>query len=570
MGKKSRKKSCNSAATTSGNADLSSSVESAIQNLVAETTPQQGWASELKAAEKAYKRKPNDVDVILRLLKCLLVMRHWEKGTQVTKDVRTFVVKNENTTDDKKRKFLELSQQLQQIKPRRPMSNDDKDFCRQVFGGTSPDNCLHPQDSFCNLGPLHYAALSGEVEYFERLVALGASIDYPPLPIEKVRLQLSPQDLRNKTVAPKSWTALLLVCSTLAMGARVPLRHLKKQLENHVEIAIQLVKLGADTSAVLGADEEQLHQSIFSPYRQLGVLGKTAFELAKMSKRKELVDAMIEFQNQDLLKEKVQCRCGSRLPLKTCHGCDFDEERHLMREDDCGRLYFRYSPLAPCPCNQTKKTHYDCCWDGATMRFNNDRTAELFGHHKIHNTTETSLMFNDLMKRKLGIEDDGPDLSGVLVGTGDMSSEVTTKLADRFRTEAGAAKFHNVFNMLPKNRRFDPQVYAGCLERISNCFFWRDDHWKIDKPELLVRVKEWNQALEQYCDDEGLTSQQRENVIRLHKASPLAPCGNPGCSLVETKVKEFQRCGRCRTISYCSRNCQGKHWKAGHKKECFI
>ncbi|MCL7026115.1 hypothetical protein MKW94_003246, partial [Papaver nudicaule] len=35
-------------------------------------------------------------------------------------------------------------------------------------------------------------------------------------------------------------------------------------------------------------------------------------------------------------------------------------------------------------------------------------------------------------------------------------------------------------------------------------------------------------------------------------------CGNPANS----------RCSRCKSIRYCSRDCQIQHWRAGHKLEC--
>jgi hypothetical protein len=32
--------------------------------------------------------------------------------------------------------------------------------------------------------------------------------------------------------------------------------------------------------------------------------------------------------------------------------------------------------------------------------------------------------------------------------------------------------------------------------------------------------------------------------------------------------REFRRCGSCRCFAYCSRECQLKHWREGHKDEC--
>lgn len=39
-------------------------------------------------------------------------------------------------------------------------------------------------------------------------------------------------------------------------------------------------------------------------------------------------------------------------------------------------------------------------------------------------------------------------------------------------------------------------------------------------------------------------------------------CGISGTS--------HMRCGQCRIYRYCSKDCQKKHWKAGHKEECQL
>ena len=45
-------------------------------------------------------------------------------------------------------------------------------------------------------------------------------------------------------------------------------------------------------------------------------------------------------------------------------------------------------------------------------------------------------------------------------------------------------------------------------------------------------------------------------------------CGNPECSKVETKHKEFKRCSSCKVKCYCSENCQRANWKI-HKIVCI-
>lgn len=42
----------------------------------------------------------------------------------------------------------------------------------------------------------------------------------------------------------------------------------------------------------------------------------------------------------------------------------------------------------------------------------------------------------------------------------------------------------------------------------------------------------------------------------------------PTCGQEEQKLGEFKRCGGCKNVYYCSRKCQVRDWKAGHKQKC--
>ena len=64
---------------------------------------------------------------------------------------------------------------------------------------------------------------------------------------------------------------------------------------------------------------------------------------------------------------------------------------------------------------------------------------------------------------------------------------------------------------------------------------------------------------------------------KIKKAAPLAikddedliveTCSNPACKKVETRFGQFNVCSACRSVYYCSRECQLADWKA-HKKAC--
>ena len=46
---------------------------------------------------------------------------------------------------------------------------------------------------------------------------------------------------------------------------------------------------------------------------------------------------------------------------------------------------------------------------------------------------------------------------------------------------------------------------------------------------------------------------------------PLTPCA---CCQKCALGYKLHRCSRCKRAHYCSRECQSKHWKRGHKREC--
>jgi MYND finger len=138
------------------------------------------------------------------------------------------------------------------------------------------------------------------------------------------------------------------------------------------------------------------------------------------------------------------------------------------------------------------------------------------------------------------------------------------------RTRESSEHFRELVDSFgPKSnmKTWDRLVYAECMDRLAEPFYWKDVHWDVDKPELLRRADLWNSMLLQYCDDAGLVGEGREWVVKVHRANPCAPCGCVGCNEVEEKVREFQRCGQCKRIAYCSRACQKKDW-AAHKQAC--
>ncbi|KDN47694.1 hypothetical protein RSAG8_03484, partial [Rhizoctonia solani AG-8 WAC10335] len=54
------------------------------------------------------------------------------------------------------------------------------------------------------------------------------------------------------------------------------------------------------------------------------------------------------------------------------------------------------------------------------------------------------------------------------------------------------------------------------------------------------------------------------NSTRDHLLSQADCCGNEECAEDPT-----MRCTRCKSVEYCGKKCQAKHWKNGHKVRCF-
>ena len=51
------------------------------------------------------------------------------------------------------------------------------------------------------------------------------------------------------------------------------------------------------------------------------------------------------------------------------------------------------------------------------------------------------------------------------------------------------------------------------------------------------------------------------------KTTPTLPCCAT-CGTPKTTRRPFKLCSQCHTTHYCNRDCQMKHWKAGHKRHC--
>lgn len=563
--KKNKRKTKQKAASTSSGDALKTPAQDD------EVPPRQGWLVELdealEAAAKANEETLAQAQVRIAVAACKL--RQWKKAITACESGLAALRKERPDYDTLKQKL----RQHHKVATKELAAYQDRSArttFKDLFDGVRKGNVVIEQTlcehvTFGNLNILHYACMVGDVHLLEDAVAAGAAIDFPVLE----------ENNAGPYPAPPGTTALLLLVSSLAAyallgntsGLITP--QLKRVLQGNEECAIALIQLGADAEKKLPRPRHPASTDPMDPnvmYQTFKLYGKTARELAMMSGKPRLIKVLKEFETKQDKIDKAHCRCGSRLPWLQCHAGEEIGRSPIYMDGKDNQVMFRYSPMAKCPCNHTNKKHFYCCWkETPRPTYQNDSTSELTGNVTVpvNNNPLMESFAQAVAQRKQEMIDRGEDMNQPL-----FPQAAGKETADMIRQVGSLSLLQ--FDSHPKSKihTWDPEVYAGCIERINNDFMWNDVHWLLDKSELLVRVEEWNEALERYCDDQGLIGAQREAVVARHRASPFAPCGNPSCHQVEEEVKSFKRCSRCKSIAYCGSSCQHADWKR-HKQECI-
>ena len=529
--------------------------------------PKGGWAAELRSAKAAYKQE-RSFDTLLRQLRSHRMMRQWEK---LSSAASKFLEGLDKDTSGASKSVAEAKGEVQRYLQEASAvlsieSRITKPFYKERFNeimtNNTVDDDLFNDGCFQNLNFVQFAALCGDIRLLEKVVSLGAAIDYP------TPTQTYYEDSRGE-LAPPNCTALVLACVVLAVhsqlsglvppGSSLNQRLSFEPLGEIVQCAIQLVRLGADCQMKLTIPNTHTGATT-GMFRELGLENMTARDLAKMSNHTELIETMEAFSNTANLPMIAHCRCGSRLPWKDCH-FSRNSLKSLTRTGEDGRLRFLYAPSAPCWCGTTTKTHYNCCWFSDVPKFQDDKTGKLFSPSRVvpvDNQPMKLLLKLIKMGKAMGLT--GPILGNI---TYEERRAFTLKTIRQTNFLVQLARD------FPKSglEKMDPEVYAGTVERLDEYFLHRADHWILKAAELKIRVSEWNEALNRYCNDMQLYGEERERTIAVHKASTLAPCANPDCNKKEKAVKGFHSCSGCHTVAYCSRSCQRSH-RGLHKIVC--
>eukprot|EP00978_Attheya_sp_CCMP212_P023981 scaffold74636_cov67-Attheya_sp.AAC.4 len=577
-GKKSKGKTKALKTNNSGDNGASSPSQSTNKMEMMEL-PENGWICEKDEAAKAVKYERNEEN-ILRLARAYYKLRQWEKLE---------VLASSALKDDCGSRANSSSKLYhQQLTTWRKEANANLSikthWNEQHKGGygleesrllrLSMNTFTGAHGTFNNLNLLHFAAYQGDIRLLEKAIALGAAIDYP---VGEPKEECG----REGEEAPRGATALLLACTSLALYGAIPQERMRMifreqpavadRLRGNLVCAVQLVKLGANCSAVYRLGN--CGGRIFAMMHAFGIDNKNAYQLANIAKKLELTRTMQTFKSVEDMIRLVHCRCGSRLPWRECHASvALVPESHYLYNDNTDEqggekvLCWGYSPLGDCLCGNNKdkyKSYVKCCWQGAS-RYQDDSTGILFGHSSMKIDERNKWCVHALQKLMEGKGPNDPIFPPMIFPP--LTKE---KIFSGVRNMP-MKEFIKMFDLdgISMLCGWDMEVYVSVTERIENWFEWNNLHWALPKSELIQQTKKWNQALLQYCDDQNLTGTEREEVIKIHTASALAPCANPACNKIELDAKSFAKCLRCKKVAYCSRACQGDHWKLTHKKKC--
>jgi hypothetical protein len=551
-------------------------------NTTPTATPKEGWIEELADAEAAAKKNRSS-KAQLRIATAASKLRQWKK---LKTAANLGLVLEPSATE--KRLLTEYVSMSQELHKESFLERETLKELRKPGVNHDLQLLSSPSTVYTNLNMLQYAAVTGDIPLLEETVALGAALDFPVLDRNN-HDNTNPNPGGNQTFtapAPLGSTALVLACAAVAMIGEMEPRdpiirtivpaEVFVTIDRTCECAIRLVYLGADCTVQLKLPPKQRNDrnqkaqrgKVVDPedddtslgYREMKLDGKTALEIATISGRQDLIHAMEQMKERENAIQLTQCRCGSRLPWRKCHGPPITGQSPLYNEGKNGRLQWRSSPKATCSCKLTEKEHYKCCWYSSTPTYQNDASGELCKTQIMSIAGPQGAMLKGLISRMKEIDPNGRVFPG-------SADEFQANQCAMIRT-MGLGMYPDTNGRRNRVKDWDPEVFASVMERIENFFPWNDCHWQLDKPELLQRTKEWNNALEQYCNDIGLTGAKREAVVKKHTASPCAPCANPLCSNMEVEPKEFLRCGQCKAVAYCSRECQKKNWK-NHKQCCI-
>jgi hypothetical protein len=113
--------------------------------------------------------------------------------------------------------------------------------------------------------------------------------------------------------------------------------------------------------------------------------------------------------------------------------------------------------------------------------------------------------------------------------------------------------------------------YSEMIHATGHAIFFAQRLLEINKANHVVS---WQEEVKTVKNTSGFKNS--ELVVDFSEL-PLNLITDPGklskkiftCSLCGENMEDNSiQCPKCRSLSYCSRDCQKKHWREGHSKEC--
>lgn len=95
-----------------------------------------------------------------------------------------------------------------------------------------------------------------------------------------------------------------------------------------------------------------------------------------------------------------------------------------------------------------------------------------------------------------------------------------------------------------------------------------DQEWQRRRADLEAQArKEAEEERRRQAVDEEKQRRLKQEPVNISPRN-LPPMAGLNCVVCHKPTKTTRRCSRCKSMNYCSRECQVQHWNDGHKFEC--
>jgi len=129
---------------------------------------------------------------------------------------------------------------------------------------------------------------------------------------------------------------------------------------------------------------------------------------------------------------------------------------------------------------------------------------------------------------------------------------------------------------LTKYQSFLSQNYGSFYGGLGNVFQMKMEIYIQIGDKVMAKkcFKQWKKFYPNDPDIEDFEYLIKTTPPSISKTAAAAEvktrskCAYFKCQKVESKLREFKACAKCKVAFYCSRKCQKRHWKNGHQESC--